>query len=124
MPRSNTGKAINYALGQWDKLLVYLEDGRLKIDNNSAENAIRPFAIGRKNWLFSNTPQGAKASAIIYSITETAKANGLEPFWYMYALLEKLPELKTKEDFKHCMPQNIDKQMVEDLQKRHQNPEA
>jgi transposase len=124
VPRSNTGKAINYALGQWDKLLVYLEDGRLKIDNNSAENAIRPFAVGRKNWLFSNTPQGAKASAIIYSITETAKANGLEPFWYMYALLEKLPELKTKEDFIPWTPQNIEKQIVDDLRKKHQNPDS
>ncbi|MGM0601527.1 MAG: IS66 family transposase [Candidatus Rifleibacteriota bacterium] len=124
VPGSNTGKAINYALGQWNKLLVYLEDGRLKIDNNSAENAIRPFAVGRKNWLFSNTPQGARASATIYSITETAKANGLEPFWYMCALLKKLPELKTKEDFNPWMPQNIDKQIVEDLRKRHQNPES
>jgi transposase len=124
VPGSNTGKAINYTLGQWDKLLVYLEEGWLKIDNNSAENAIRPFAVGRKNWLFADTQQGATASATIYSILETAKANDLEPFWYMYTLLEKLPELKTKEDFIPWMPQNIDKQIVDDLRKKHQNPDS
>jgi transposase len=124
VPGSNTGKAIKYTLGQWDKLLVYLEEGWLKIDNNSAENAIRPFAVGRKNWLFADTSQGAAASATIYSILETAKANDLEPFWYMYALLEKLPELKTKEDFIPWTPQNIDKQIVDDLRKKHQNPNS
>lgn len=121
VPGSNTGKAINYTLNQWDKLTVYLEDGYLKIDNNSAENAIRPFAVGRKNWLFSDTAQGAAATATIYSIVETAKANGLEPFWYMYALLEKLPELKSKEDFIPYMPQNIDKQIVETLRSKYQS---
>jgi transposase len=124
VPGSNTGKAIKYTLGQWDKLLVYLEEGWLKIDNNSAENAIRPFAVGRKNWLFADTSQGAAASATIYSILETAKANDLEPFWYMYALLEKLPELKTKEDLIPWTPQNIDKQIVDDLRKKHQNPNS
>ena len=72
--------------------------------------------------MFSDTPQGATASATIYSILETAKANGLEPFWYMYALLEKLPELKNKEDFKPWLPQNIDKQLVEALKSKHIKP--
>ncbi len=120
--QSNTGRAITYTLNQWANLLIYLEDGRLKIDNNSAENAIRPFALGRKNWLFADTKQGANASATIFSIVETAKSNGLEPFWYMYALLDKLPKLKNKEDFIPWMPQNIDKQVVDDLRNKYQNP--
>jgi len=121
IPKSLTGKAIKYSLNLWDKLLIYLEDGRLKIDNNSAENAIRPFAVGRKNWLFSDTAQGAAASATIYSILETAKANNLEPFWYLFTLLEKLPELKNKEDFIPWMPQNIDRKLVEDLRNKNLN---
>ena len=78
-PKSLLGKAIAYALGQWDRLTVYLEDGLLGPDNNPAENAIRPFAVGRKNWLFSGSPSGARASAAIYSLIESAKANGLNP---------------------------------------------
>lgn len=122
LPKSLTGQAIQYTLNLWEKLTVYLEDGRLQMDNNLAENAIRPFAVGRKNWMFSDTPQGATASATIYSILETAKANDLEPFWYMYALLEKLPEMKNKEDFIPWMPQNIDKHLVETLKSKHIKP--
>ncbi|WP_374109723.1 transposase, partial [Thiolapillus sp.] len=73
-------KAIQYTLNQWELLTGYLADGRLHISNALAENAIRPFAVGRRNWLFADTPRGAKASATIYSLIETAKANGLEPF--------------------------------------------
>lgn len=80
VPKSLTGKAVAYALNLWDRLIVYLENGELQIDNNSAENAIRPFAVGRKNWLFADTVDGAMASAVLYSIIETAKANGLEPY--------------------------------------------
>ena len=74
---SPLGKAIKYTLGQWPKLIRYIDDGHLSIDNNRAERAIKPLVIGRKNWLFSNTPNGADASAMLYSIVETAKANGL-----------------------------------------------
>jgi transposase len=73
------GKAVHYALGQWDRIEKYLEHALLTPDNNFVENAIRPFVVGRKNWLFSNTPLGAHASAGIYSIIETAKANGMSP---------------------------------------------
>src|SRR6059058_577289 len=73
LPKSALGKAITYCLNQWDKLVAFLEDVRLEIDNNRSERSIKPVIIGRKNWLFSNTPQGARASAIIYSIVETAK---------------------------------------------------
>ena len=84
------GKAIHYNLRQWPKLIRYIEDGHLNIDNNRAERAIKPFVIGRKNWLFSNTANGANASAILYSIIETAKANGLTPFDYIVHCLEHL----------------------------------
>jgi len=120
-PKSLTGKAINYTLNQWEKLIVYVSDGRLAIDNNSAENSVRPFAVGRKNWLFNDSVDGATAAATFFSILETAKANGLEPYWYMRFLLEKLTELKTKEDFLPFIPQKIDKQIVLDLRAKHMN---
>ena len=72
LPKSLLGKAIHYTLGLWPQLTVYLEEGSIPIDNNPAENAIRPFVIGRKNWLFSGSPRGAHASAILYSLIETA----------------------------------------------------
>ena len=86
-PKGELGKAIYYSLQQWNKLNVYLEDGRLRPDNNLVENAIRPFVIGRKNWLFSGSPKGAHASATLYSLVETAKLNKLEPYSYMRYLL-------------------------------------
>ena len=85
------GKAISYALRQWNRLVVYLEDGRLCPDNNLAENAIRPFAVGRKNWLFSGHPRRADASTTLYSRIETAKANGMKPYRYLRHLFEHLP---------------------------------
>jgi transposase len=95
LPKSALGKAITYCLNQWDKLVVFLEDGRLELDNNRSERSIKPFVIGRKNWLFANTPRGARASAIIYSIVETAKENGLNPYYYLNYLFEKLPNMDT-----------------------------
>jgi len=70
-----------------------LQDGRLELGNNRSERSIKPFVIGRKNWLFANTPRGARASAITYNIIETAKENGLNPFQYLSYLFEKLPNL-------------------------------
>jgi transposase len=93
LPKSSLGTAIQYCLNQWPKLTVYLEDGRLDLSNNRAERAIKPFVIGRKNWLFSNTPRGASASATIYSIVETAKQNGLSPYHYLEYLFEQLPNI-------------------------------
>lgn len=98
LPKSAFGKAINYCLNQWDKLVAFLQDGRLEIDNNRSERSIKPFVIGRKNWLFSNTPRGARASATIYSIVETAKENGLNPFQYLSYLFEKLPNIDIKDE--------------------------
>jgi transposase len=103
-PSVDMGKAINYALNQWNHLTVYLEDGRLPIDNNLVENAIRPFVIGRKNWLFSYTANGADSSAAIYSLVETAKANGKEPFAYLNFLLENIPSAKNDDDYRKLLP--------------------
>ena len=97
LPKSAFGQAISYCLNQWDKLLAYLADGRLELDNNRAERSIKPFVIGRKGWLFSNTPRGAKASAIIYSIVETAKENGLNPYHYLTYLFEQMPNIDVKD---------------------------
>lgn len=96
IPKSKTGQAITYCLNQWSKLETYLLDGRLEIDNNRAERSIKPFVIGRKNFLFSNTPKGAKASAIIYSMMETAKENHLKPFEYLTYLFDQLPNIDIK----------------------------
>jgi transposase len=95
LPKSTLGQAVAYCLKQWDKLATFLEDGHLEIDNNRSERSMKPFVIGRKNWLFANTPRGARASAIAYSIVETAKENGLNPFAYLEYLFEKLPNMDT-----------------------------
>jgi len=116
-PKSLTGKAIRYALERWDSLTVYLTDGRIPIDNNLVENAIRPFVVGRKNWLFSGSPQGAKASAAIYSLIETAKANGIEPYWYMRYLFEKLPYAKTTDEFRELLPNVVDPVIVDEFRR-------
>ncbi len=111
-PKSLLGKAIAYARKQWDRLTVYLEDGRLRPDNNLAENAIRPFAVGRKNWLFSGAPRGAHASAALYSLIETAKANGLEPYAYLRHLFERLPCTTTEAERKALLPQSLDPRVL------------
>ena len=108
-PKGLLGKAIQYTLNNWDKLIVYLEDGRLKPDNNDAENAIRPFVIGRKNWLFAGHPNGAEAGATFFSLVETAKANGLEPYKYLRYIFEKLPLAETEQDYKNLLPHYMEK---------------
>ena len=102
-----TYKAIYYALNQWEKLIAYCQDGRLNISNVLAENAIRPFVIGRKAWLFSDTTHGAKASGTLYSLIETVKANGLEPFQYVKEVLSRLPYAESVEDIEALLPWNV-----------------
>ncbi len=102
-----TYKAMYYSLNQWPKLIRYCEDGRLNISNAGAENAIRPFAIGRKRWLFSDTPKGAHASAVHYSLVEMAKANGLKPDEYYRYILERLPYAETVEELEALLPWNV-----------------
>jgi transposase len=109
VPKSLLGKAVTYGDNQWEKLLRFLEDGRIEISNNRAERSIKPFVIGRKNWLFCNTPKGARASAIIYSIVETAKENRLNPYAYLNHLFEKLPNLNSRdaETLDQLLPWNV-----------------
>ena len=107
VPRDSlTYKAIQYTLNQWDLLTGYCQDGKLHISNVLAENAIRPFAVGRKNWLFADTPRGAKASATVYSLIETAKANGIEPFAYLNHVLQHIGNAKMVEDVEALLPWN------------------
>ena len=91
VPQSHLGKAVSYCLKHWEFLNNFLLDGRLEIDNNRAERSIKPFVIGRKNFLFCITPRGAQASATTYSIVESAKENGLKPFEYLEYLFTELP---------------------------------
>jgi len=107
-PSSATGKALSYLHNEWNQLVRYLDDGRLEIDNNGAENAIRPFVLGRKNWLFSASVKGVKASANLYSLIETAKANGLEPYAYLRMVFTELPKADTVEAIEALLPGNID----------------
>ena len=107
-PKGLLGKAVAYALNHWKRLVRYIDDGRLRPDNNLIENAIRPFVVGRKNWLFSGHPNGANASAALYSLIETAKANGLKPYFYLRYLFDHLPLAETEPDLKKLLPQNID----------------
>ena len=80
----------------------------MNIDNNPVENAIRPFAIGRKNWMFSDSQKGAKASAMLYSMIETAKANNIEPYQYLRSVFTKLPQAESVEAIEELLPWNID----------------
>lgn len=98
LPQTGIGKAAGYALSQQTYLENYLLDGQLEISNNRAERSIKPFVIGRKNWLFANSPKGAGASATIYSIMETAKENGLNPYAYLVYILKTAPNLKLYDD--------------------------
>jgi len=107
LPSPSLGKAIKYALSEYVRLVRYLKYNLLTPDNNTAENAIRPFVVGRKNWLFNDTPKGAYASATIYSLVETAKANGVEPMAYLNHIFERLPLVSGKDDLEMLLPWNI-----------------
>jgi transposase len=111
-PKGLLGKALNYALNHWPKLIRYVEDGHITPDNNAAENAIRPFVVGRKNWLFAGHPNGANAGATLYSLIETAKACGLEPYRYLRFLFEKLPRVQTVEDYEALLPQRLTSELL------------
>ena len=103
-PETALGKALVYLTNQWNYLSVYIEHGDYPIDNNPAENAIRPFVLGRKNWLFSNSTRGAKASANLYSLIETAKAHQVEPHAYLKWVLEKLPQMEDLNNVEQLLP--------------------
>jgi transposase len=107
VPNSLLGKALHYLSAQWPKLIRYVENGAWPIDNNLAENAIRPFVVGRRNWLFADTVAGAHASANLYSLVETCKANGVDPYAYLVSLFSKLPTAKTADDFEALLPWSL-----------------
>ena len=106
-PAHYFGKAVKYALNQWHKLTLFLDHSAIGLDNNPVENAIRPFVIGRKNWLFSGSPRGADASANLYTLIETAKANGLDPYWYLRFIFKKLPYAYEENDYQALLPMNV-----------------
>ncbi len=107
-PKGLLGKAIGYTLKRWDQMILYVNSGFVTPDNNLAENAIRPFVVGRKNWLFNDTVAGAEASAGLYSLIETARANNLNPFEYLKLLFEKLPFAETNDQLRLLLPQYHD----------------
>ena len=101
------GKAINYTLDNWEQLILYLDNPLLSPSNNIAENAIRPFVIGRKNWLFSGSPKGAESSATLYSLVESAKLNNLSVYDYFYYILMKIPYCSETADYEALLPYNL-----------------
>jgi transposase len=111
-PQTLTGKALAYLDGQWPKLVRVLEDGRAPLDTNLVENAIRPFVVGRKNWLFADTARGAEASANLYSLVETAKANRLEPTAYLRHVFTALPRATTLAEIEPLLPHRIERAVL------------
>jgi transposase len=107
LPSGKLGEALVYLRNQWPKLIRYVDDGQVAIDTNLAENAIRPFALGRRNWLFADTASGARASAHMYSLVQTARANDLEPYAYLRRLFTELPAVQTVEQIEALLPWNI-----------------
>ena len=107
-PKSALGKAFTYLKEQWPYLTNYLKDGRLELSNNRAERSIKPFVIDRKNFLFANTPKGAKGSAIMFSLIQTAIENGLDPYKYLTWLLKKTnnADLTQAEEIQKLLPWN------------------
>ena len=96
-PKSALGQALHYIVEQWPRLIHYLDDGRLEISNNLAERSIKPFVIGRKNFLFANTPSGAKGSATMFSLIETARENDLDPYRYLTWVFQTAPNLNPQD---------------------------
>lgn len=107
LPQGLLGKALHYLNGQWKKLTRYIENGAWPICNNACENAIRPFVVGRKSWLFADTVNGANASANLYSIIETCKANRIDPYGYLTWLFKRLPLAQTVDDYDALLPWNM-----------------
>ena len=108
LPKSLLGRALHYLASQWSKLRRYVDDGRYSIDNNVQENAIRPFCVGRRNWLFADTVAGADASANLYSLLQTCRVNGIDGYRYLRALFIALPKASTVDDYAALLPWRID----------------
>ena len=108
VPSSLLGKAVAYTINEWDALSRYLDRAEITPDNNAAENSVRPFVVGRRNWLFSGAPRGAEASCAIFSLIETAKHNGLDPFAYLNYVFEKAAHIHDTEDWDQLLPHRLD----------------
>ena len=105
-PKSTLGDALRYALSHWERMVRYLDCAELTPDNNEAENAIRPFAVGRKNWLFAGSPRGAEASALFYTLIESAKANDVNVHDYLIYVLRSIAEADTTDKIEALLPWN------------------
>ncbi len=114
LPESALGKAVHYALNQWNYLIRYLESPYLTPDNNASENAIRPFVLGRKNWLFSGNPKGADSSCGMYSLIETAKQNNLNPYDYLHYVFSKVPLINNEQEWDAILPWNLKEDITAD----------
>ncbi len=102
------GKAIAYTLNQWDKLIRYLDDGRLEMDNGLSERCIKPFVIGRKNWLFNNSVAGVKAAQVIYSLIQTCAMHNIEPYAYLRYVLTAIPKINDSNSLETLLPYNLE----------------
>lgn len=123
-PKSALGKAVYYLQEQWPYLTHYLRDGRLEISNNRAERSIKPFVIDRKNFLFANTPKGAQGSAVMFSLIETAKENGLDPYRFLSYVFDAAPnmDLDNPEQLEQLLPWNAPETCKVPLRSRREEP--
>lgn len=112
VPSTLLGKAVTYALSEWEALIRYLDHAYITPDNNAAERGIRPFVLGRRNWLFAGSPRGANASCTIYSLIETAKEYGLDPFAYLHYVFARAPHVSSDEDWDALLPCNLDPEEI------------
>jgi len=106
-PSTALGRAVSYSKEVLPRIIKYVELAALTPDNNAAERSIRPFVLGRKNWLFCDTPRGAHASAAFYSLIESAKSASLEPYWYIRYVLGKLPHIEESGNWESFLPENV-----------------
>jgi len=114
-PKSPRGKALFYSLNHWHALNVYLSDGRLEIDNNLSQRSIKPFVIGRKNWLFHGSDIGASAGSILFSLIETCKAHKIDTFaWFKYALMH-VSQANTLVELEALLPYNINPKLLDSM---------
>jgi transposase len=116
-PKSTIGKAIAYTLNLWDRLIIYVDHGEIEMDTNLVENVIRPFALGRRNWLFKGSESGGRASSIAYSILLTCKANNIEPYAYLKYILYKIPKINSIDELRQLLPYNIQKDKLSNAYK-------
>lgn len=105
-PSQKLGEAVSYTLNQWEHLCAYKKCLQLTPDNNACERSIRPFVLGRKNWLFSGSPEGAESSCFLFSLIESAKENGLNPFDYLFLLFSQAPLCSSQEHWEKLLPWN------------------